>query len=51
MATTTSFGDSPGAITAIDGSVTRNANLTVETSVQSLQWLALPQDYFVLSWS
>tara|TARA_B100001778_G_scaffold121448_1_gene99753 strand:- start:1201 stop:1689 length:489 start_codon:yes stop_codon:yes gene_type:complete len=31
MATTTSFGDSPGAITAIDGSVTRNANLTVET--------------------
>jgi|TARA_B100001094_G_scaffold6164_1_gene5459 hypothetical protein len=30
MATTTSFGDSPVQITAIDGIVTRNANFTVE---------------------
>ncbi len=29
MATTTSFGDSPDQITAIDGTVTRNANLTI----------------------
>lgn len=29
MATTTSFGDSPVQITEIDGSVTRNANLTI----------------------
>ncbi len=31
MATTTSFGDSPDAITAIDGSLIRSANLTVDS--------------------
>ena len=51
MATTTSFGDSPVQITAIDGSVTRNANL----EIASYPSLSVPTgatiDGIVVTWT